>query len=45
MVKCVEEHDKEHDKEHDSVLLMLSNRYLIAKQVIPVIVPNAPPPN
>jgi hypothetical protein len=41
MVKYVEEHDKE----HDSVLLMLSNRYLIAKQVIPVIVPIPPPPN
>jgi len=38
MVKCVEDHDKE----HESVLLMLSNRYLIAKQVIPVIVPMPP---
>ncbi len=34
MVKYVEEHNKE----HDSVLLMLLNRYLIAKQVIPIIV-------
>jgi hypothetical protein len=34
MVKYVEE--------HDNVLLMLSNRYLLAKQVIPVIVPMPP---